>query len=305
MLAHKPTTLIINPRDYQITSYDPIRRSVSQANLIDPSIASTKDPISAPPLQLYNADGSINYINHYYYYHHLAFYDKLDGAHREMFDDDGFEIPHFHHPVSSVNLEAIARFGQCGVTPRRDRVFKSLDPQSPILTVPKRRRRFSSDVLSDEQYFKARTHNRSTSIEDITSSSAEESSSEPSKRYFGFNWRSILQPIRRFSQSQSERRQSISRADELSRIETGVEASLSQTLSSRQSYATVSGSEISTATSSSVMAGLLARYSLDEPRILHNEYGARRAVRNATPQIQDIHQADITVNYARRSVHDC
>ncbi|KAK7208298.1 hypothetical protein BZA70DRAFT_44286 [Myxozyma melibiosi] len=213
MLAHRATTLIINPREYQVPEYNPVAKRSVQANLIDPSIASTKEPVPAPPPQLYNPDGSINHINHYFYYHHLTHFDKLDGLHRGLFDDDGYEIPHFHHPVSSINLESVAKFGQLGITSRRNKGFRSA---SSSIHVPKQRRRAAvhgattpdesstgSDLNRPYLQRQKRFSLRSPSGKEGEGSSRLFSSGSGFRRYFSFNWRSIWLPHTRQSPSQS------------------------------------------------------------------------------------------------------
>ncbi|KAK9448363.1 uncharacterized protein V1518DRAFT_314884 [Limtongia smithiae] len=144
MLALPASRVLLCPRELDALPQHP--PTVRHDNLVNPAYASAKDPIPVPPLALFLPDGGVNHINHYFYYNHLVHYDRLDGMHSALYDDDGFEIPHFHHPVSSVNLETIAQFGRDGIPKRPGRdAFPSLDldgspVQYPSRTLPKKGR---------------------------------------------------------------------------------------------------------------------------------------------------------------------
>ncbi|KAK9241255.1 hypothetical protein V1525DRAFT_429011 [Lipomyces kononenkoae] len=207
MFQSPATRIVINPRDYQtLPRPHAITSRVNSSTpdpFINPSYASTKDPIAIPPLPLYQPDGTVNHINHYYYYHHLSHFDRLDGAHRDLYDSDGTEIPHFHHPVSSVNLEVISDFGRHGITTRRNKGFRSVGRRS-VKTAGKARmvpspRMVSREVVDvlDPKQMRARP---SPIERPETYDSAKDEGHDGFKRYFSFNWRVMLPKPRKLSQ---------------------------------------------------------------------------------------------------------
>ncbi|KAK9452757.1 hypothetical protein V1511DRAFT_445359, partial [Dipodascopsis uninucleata] len=205
MFRPAASKIAINPRDYQDF---PRKQPLSPAldKLVDPSYASTKDPIAVPPLSLYDPiDGSINHLNHYYYYHHLTHFDALDGAHRDLYDEFGNEIPHYHHPVSSINLEDIVKFGRQGITFRRSETFRSSSCPDYILEEPGIVRCQSPDYdfapdprrIPYKGKLRARRLPRevrpgSASVSATSSHTPQQDSELGFKRYFSFNWRVIL-----------------------------------------------------------------------------------------------------------------
>ncbi|KAK9368756.1 hypothetical protein V1509DRAFT_59966 [Lipomyces kononenkoae] len=205
MFQSPATRIVINPRDYQtLPRTHPITSRLNSSvpdPFVNPSYASTKDPIAIPPLPLYHPDGSVNHINHYYYYHHLAHFDRLDGAHHDLYDSDGTEIPHFHHPVSSVNLEVISDFGRHGITTRQNKSFRSVGRQS-VKTAGKARMVPTSrtvaievDIL-DPKRMRARS---SPTDHPEPYDSAKDDGNDGFKRYFSFNWRVMLPKPRKLS----------------------------------------------------------------------------------------------------------
>ncbi|KAK9248692.1 hypothetical protein V1506DRAFT_528632 [Lipomyces tetrasporus] len=219
MFQSPATRIVINPREYQ--SLPRTRPVASRTNLsapdpfINPSYASTKDPIAIPPLPLYHPDGTVNHINHYYYYHHLSHFDRLDGAHRDLYDSDGAEIPHFHHPVSSVNLEVISDFGRHGITTRRNKGFRSVARRSVkaagkarMVTPTPRTAPREAEIL-DPKRMRARP---ATTEHAETSESAKDGIHDGFKRYFSFNWRVMLPKNRKASQDVPETKETTGKA---------------------------------------------------------------------------------------------
>ncbi|KAK9316030.1 hypothetical protein V1522DRAFT_404567 [Lipomyces starkeyi] len=282
MFQSPATRIVINPRDYQSlprTRPIPSRINPSAPDpFISPSYASTKDPIAIPPLPLYHPDGTVNHINHYYYYHHLSHFDRLDGAHRDLYDSDGLEIPHFHHPVSSVNLEVISDFGRHGITTRRNKGFRSVGRRS-VKTAGKARmlmpvtRTVSQDAdILDPKRMRARP---SPTEHAETFEAAKDESHDGFKRYFSFNWRVMLPKTRKPSQYMSEAKQTIEKPSALYSESSNTYCDLDDDLQR----------EIPTMTST-VMDRLLGS-NLNEP-IFTADGIPRKSGRNATPNSSNL-----------------
>ncbi|KAK9459536.1 uncharacterized protein V1516DRAFT_680185 [Lipomyces oligophaga] len=131
MFGCESSRLRVGPRDLEVLP--PLTRSkhkhISSANIINSTYASTKLPLGSQPLPLYNADGTMNHLNHYFYTNHLSYYDRMDGAHRQLFDADGVQKQHYHHPVTAINLELIDQFSRRGrIQPDKNPGQRDLSP---------------------------------------------------------------------------------------------------------------------------------------------------------------------------------
>ncbi|KAK9467795.1 hypothetical protein V1512DRAFT_260093 [Lipomyces arxii] len=227
MMRPTSTRIVINPREYQDLpkSSRRQRQNVKSANIVNPSYASTKDPISIPPLALYHSDGMVNHINHYYYYHHLSHFDRLDGSYSRLYDADGSEIPHFHHPVSAVNLETINEFGRFGIMAKRggprvvgsisNRAVRTDSADLPISASSSQSiyigRPPSALGVLDPKQMRARRGKAPSTDEPVRAHGHE--LQEGFRRYFSFNWRIMLPKSRHESHLQSEGESSDSQSE--------------------------------------------------------------------------------------------